>query len=393
MFAFINEEKMPGFLSRDHFRIWRVKVNNALSIFGPDQEAPMCLNIKFSEEEKTATYGTMSLADIKNEIRKLWKTNKHIEGILNQIPEIEDYYREGTAPYLAEAISSCNPEVPYKEIREKLDELFGMGEFIVQIAGEYCHAARTITLYTRNIISTATHGRTPEENFEAVFAHELFHAYHYQGNDKELICRCDYTSNVVKESLAAAFEWHYCNERGIAGNAMPHKTWKRHSVLVYPYSGARYLFDPVSFALQDADFCNVFQMSLTDMDGALRVLVPSCRFYAIKNQQLFNLRLAFDKLMKQDAIGVIAHREIPAIIRERKNRLLIPRLLDLNYSNIHFHATQYPILATAPMCDKAGREKSYADPVHRIGKTNYYLTAQWTEDQRDLLLDWIWEHR
>ena len=102
---------------------------------------------------------------------------------------------------------------------------------------------------------------------------------------------------------------------------------------------------------------------------------------------------SFDTLMKQDLISVIAQREITSIIRQKKNRRLIPQLMDLNYSNKNFHATQYPILATAPMLDSAGREKSYADPVLRIGKTNYYLTAQWNKDHLDLLLDWIWQHR
>ena len=106
-----------------------------------------------------------------------------------------------------------------------------------------------------------------------------------------------------------------------------------------------------------------------------------------------HLRAAFDALMKQDIISVIAQREIPAIIRQKKNRHLIPLLMDLNYSNQHFHATQYPILATAPMLDSSGHEKSYADPVLRIGKTNYYLTAQWNKDHIDLLIDWIWQHR
>ena len=163
--------------------------------------------------------------------------------------------------------------------------------------------------------------------------------------------------------------------------------------MVYPYSGAQYLIDSASLLLIDFDFCNVFQMSLTDMDGALRVLLPLHLFYAIKNHKAIDMRLAFDKLMKKDPIGVIAHREITSIIRKPENRLLIPDLMDLSYSNKHFHATQYPILAIAPMLDKAGRKKSYSDPVHSYGKKEFYLTQQWSEDQLDLLLDWIWEHR
>lgn len=393
MFTFINEEKMPKFLSRDHFRIWLQKANKALALVGLGEEAPKFLNIEFSDAEKSAIYGTMTLNEIKKEVRNLWETTRRVEDILNQLLEIEDYYRDGTSDFLAETISSCNIGISPKEIRKKLDELFGMGEFKVQTAGEYCHATRTITLYTRTIMTTDVYGRTREDNFEVVFAHELFHAYHYQNNDEELIWRHDYTASVVKESLASAFEYYYCDKYGIAGNNALYKTWKKHSVVVYPYSGAQYLIDSASLLLIDFDFCNVFQMSLTDMDGALRVLLPLQLFYAIKNHKTLDLRLAFDKLMKKDPIGVIAHREITSIIRKPENRLLIPDLMDLGYSNKHFHATQYPILATTPMLDKAGRKKSYSDPVHSYGKKEFYLTQQWSEDQLDLLLDWIWEHR
>ena len=121
--------------------------------------------------------------------------------------------------------------------------------------------------------------------------------------------------------------------------------------------------------------------------------------YKIKNLILYrekevvvtNLRKAFDTLMKQDTIGKIAQREIPAIIR--KNRLIIPMLLDLNYSKTHFHTTQYPILATKPMIDGSGVNRSYSKPVHIIGKTKYYLNSQWDKKQFNLLLDWIWANR
>ena len=106
-----------------------------------------------------------------------------------------------------------------------------------------------------------------------------------------------------------------------------------------------------------------------------------------------DLRKAFDELMKKDKISVIAQREIPSIIRQGRNRSLIPQLLDLDYSYDNFHMTQYPVLSTAPMYDASGHLKSYTDPVLRLGKTNYYMSAQWSEGHIDLLLDWIWANR
>ena len=394
MFTFVNEGRMPPFLTKDDFYIWHQKVSDVLSmIFGSAEEAPNTLNVKFSNEERVVVYGAMSPDEIKREIGNLWNINKHVKDILSQILKVDDYYQGETPWYLAKAISFCNAGVSPEDILRKLNELFGLGEFSTLTTGEYCHATKTITLYTNSILSAAAYGSTHAEKLEVVFAHELFHAYHYQNNDAELIWRRDYTGSVVKEALASAFEYHYCDIYSIAGNRELYKTWKQHSVKIYPYSGAQYLLDEVSLRLQTTAFACVFKTSVKDLDGALRALLPVEVFYAIKNQKEMDLRQAFNKLMSKDAIGVIAHREITAIIRKPENRLLIPQLMDLTYSNTHFHATHYPIVATAPMKDAAGRKKSYADPVHRYGNREFYLTAQWDENQRELLLNWIWEHR
>jgi hypothetical protein len=306
---------------------------------------------------------------------------------------------------LAENIHVNNQKDSYKKIREILDKLFGEVYFNEYVLGEYYHTKKRIVLYTKNIEHVAIHGRSTVQNFEVTFIHELFHAYHYRDDDREIRLRRDYTSTVVKESFAAAFEWNYCIEYRIAGDRELWWKWQKYSVITYPYSGAQYLIDETAYKLQATDFCVIFKMSLTDMDQALRILTL-IEFYDIKNLiqyrekevKVTDLRAAFDTLMKQDSIFTIAKREIPSIIGKKRNRTyinlhLIPLLMDLKYSNQHFQATQYPILSTTPMLDNAGREKSYTDPVFRRGNTNYYLTAQWNEKQLDLLLDWIWTHR
>ena len=160
-----------------------------------------------------------------------------------------------------------------------------------------------------------------------------------------------------------------------------------------------------SYHLNCEKFRNIFKESLEDMDAAMRELLNNADFYEIKNAtQLKNkivketvksdLRAAFDELMKQDAIGIIAQREIPSIIRQSKNRLLIPCLLDIDYCYRTFNLTQYPVLATSPMYDDSGRVRSYIDPVLRLGKTNYYLCAQWDKNRHlEPLLNWIWENK
>ncbi len=180
--------------------------------------------------------------------------------------------------------------------------------------------------------------------------------------------------------------------------------------MYYPYSGARtllhYAITPsYKYTLHSKKFCDVFNKSLTDVDVAMRALLDDDEFYCVKNsltvKEKFvkvptlptDLRGAFDEIMKNDSIGVIAQREITSIIRQNKNRLLIRDLLDVSYCEHTFGLTRYPVLSTAPMYDDLGHPRSYTDPVFRIGKTEYYLCKEWQERHRKALLDWIWENR
>ena len=402
MFTFINYSLMPSYLSKSIFGDWFKKFNRALVKIGLSEwdYSNADIEIEFSDEEKAETHGIISLEDVKEKIKKIWKIDERIEGILSQINNVDDYFNQKMSSPLAENIHGNNQKDSYEKIREILDKLFGEVYFNEYVLGEYYHTKKRIVLYTKNIEHVIPHGRMVDQNFEITFIHELFHAYHYRNDDIEIRFRRDYTSTVVKESFAAAFEWNYCVEYKIAGDRDLWWKWQKYSVLAYPYSAAQYLIDETAYKLQATDFCVIFKMSLTDMDQSLRILTL-IEFYDIKNLiqyrekevKVTDLRAAFNQLMKQDSIGTIAHREITSIIKKRKNRLLIPKLMDLDYSKKHFHATQYPILAMSPMVDDAGRKRSYADPVHRSGKKEYYLNKEWKEYQLDLLLDWIWTHR
>ena len=405
MFTFV---RLPSYLSARNFNEWYTKISTTAKNIGLSVPVSDDLMISFSDTEKTRIFGSLSVEEAKNKIREKWNISERANDLLDGLQTPEDFHESQLASPLAEEISAANRDrkETYESVRAQLEDIFDMVAFKQLILGEYIHP-QIIVLYTKNIEHTQKapgEKRTLEQIYEEVFAHEMFHAYHYQNEPEELVERMDYTSRVVKESLAAAFEWAYCVENKIPNADDLRYDWDRYSVITYPYSGAKHLLQPVHHkamvCLDKTAFCDVFHTSLVDMDRALRMLV-SDEFYRIKNLIHYrekkvistDLRAAFDTLMKQDLISVIAQREITSIIRQKKNRRLIPQLMDLNYSNKNFHATQYPILATAPMLDSAGREKSYADPVLRIGKTNYYLTAQWNKDHLDLLLDWIWQHR
>ena len=396
----IDTDSMPSRLKLTHFAVWTRRFNRLLSKIGLNEWdfSESTIHVKFSNKEETKNYGTISLDEAIDIVRKKWKLDETSEKILSQIRDIDTYHQEQQSSLLAEVIHASNREQSYDEIRQILDNLFGKVYFTGRILGEYRNSERTILLYTKNIELASAPDRTLEQSFELTFIHELFHAYHYRKNDRELRLRRDYTSDVIKESFAAAFEWDYCVEYKIAGDCDLRRDWEIHSVVAYPYSGAQHLIDWTDHKLQDTHFCTIFKESSYDMDGALRNLLI-LDFYNVKNVVLYrekevvatDLRKAFDTLMKQDTIGKIAQREIPAIIR--KNRLIIPMLLDLNYSKTHFHTTLYPILATKPMIDGSGVNRSYSKPVHIIGKTKYYLNSQWDKKQLDFLLDWIWANR
>ena len=405
MFTFV---RLPSYLSARNFNEWYTKISTTAKNIGLSVPVSDDLMISFSDTEKTRIFGSLSVEEAKNKIRERWNISECANNLLDRLQSPEDFHESQLTSPLAEEISAANRDrnETYESVRAQLEDIFDMVAFKQLVLGEYIHP-QIVVLYTKNIEHTQhapNEKRTLEQIFEEVFAHEMFHAYHYRNEPEELVERMDYTSRIIKESLASAFEWDYCVENEIPNADDLRYEWARYSVMTYPYSGAKHLLQPVPrramVCLDKPVFCDVFHTSLVDMDRALRILVPD-EFYRIKNlihyreKKVMNidLRAAFDTLMKQDIISVIAQREIPAIIRQKKNRHLIPQLMDLNYSNKHFHATQYPVLATMPMLDGAGREKSYADPVLRIGKTNYYLTAQWNKDHLDLLLDWIWQHR
>ena len=388
-----------------HFVAWLRKFNQLINKIGLPvwDSTKIDVNVKFSNKEEAKTYGTMSLNEVKNKIRSKWKLDKGAEETLSQIRDIDVYYNEQWSSLLAEEIHITNREDSYEKIRKILDELFGKVYFTKRILGEYCHISKTIVLYVKNIEYTNVAGRTTTQNFELTFIHELFHAYHYRDNKREIRLRRDYTSTVIKESFAAAFEWNYCIEHKITGDSDLHRDWENHSVVVYPYSGAQHLIDWIGYKLIAPDFCVIFKESLIDMDQALRILLP-LDFYDIKNRIYYyekevvgttpNSCSAYDdfcKTMKKKKVGQIAKEEIPLVINRKPS--LVTDLLTENYSRKEFNLPA-AVLSPTQVFLPCGDRKYYADPKVTANGKKYFLYMHWRdEDHREHLLKWIWANR
>ena len=381
---------MPPYLKTVHFVAWLRKFNQLINEIGlPEWNFSNAdISIKFSNEEKTKIYGTMSLNEVKAEIERKWKLNERAKKILERIKDVDTYYNEEIASPLAEEIHCANREYPYDVIRAELDELFGKVYFKARILGEYYHQSKTIVLYAKSIECTGIPGRNVVQSFEVTFIHELFHAYHYRNNGSEIISRHDYTNTVVKESLAAAFEWGYCVKNTISGDLDLRRVWEKHSVLAYPYSGAQALTDQHKRVLKATEFCDIFKESLLDMDKALRDMLPLVDFYNIKNLIVSDIRKAFDSVMKMDKIGVIAQREIPVIIKN--NKVLREKLHDKAYCQNTFNISYAVLSPTRQFL--SNKYRYYEDPII-VDKKEYFLCSQWDKKHLTRLLDWLWANR
>jgi hypothetical protein len=390
----IDAAYMPSCLIEEHFDVWAQKFNQLIKKIGLKEWdfSESTIHIKFSNKEETKKYGNMSLDEAKDIIRKKWKLDERAEELLSQIHDIDTLNGEQWSSHLAEVILVSNREYSYDEIRKILDELFGRVYFTKRILGEYRHSERTILLYAKNIELTRAAGRTLEQSFELTFIHELFHAYHYRRNDRELRHRRDYTSDVVKESLAATFEWSYCVEYKIAGDSDLRRDWETHSVLAYPYSGAKHLINCSTCKLECTRFRIIFNESLDDIDQALRLLLPTHDFYSVKNIEkevmVTDSRKAFDALMGDD-VGIIAQREIPIIVK--KNKSLREKLLDMGYCKTTFKIS-YPVLSLTREF-LSGQYRYYEDSIIYYGK-EYFLCSEWDKKRHlNPLLDWLWANR
>lgn len=400
----IDSTNTPPYLNDAFFTYWFNKFNKLLVKIGLSEWncSNVDLKVEFSNEEKKKLYGTLTIEELKEIIRDSWGIHKEIEEILDKIDIYDDYHK-----LLQELMGAIYRIYPERDCRnpEDLHALLEDLEFEMPIFGEYINNHKLIILYIPNIEKAAVdHGNISSREIEKVFIHELFHAYHYADDNDELVKRYDYTSKIVKESLASAFEWYYCIENKINGDDKLKDSWYKYSVLFYPYSGARNFLLEIGrfsgkYTLDNKKFLKGFDCSLTDMDGSLRYLLPY-DFYRIKNLICYltkptttsNASITFHefkKLYSGKTVGTIAKEEIPPIVK--KKTFLATLLLDRGYCKTTFDFDSYTILATNRI-RKGGNYRYYSTSI-KINTDDYYICSQWYENQRDALLHWIWINR
>ena len=200
MFTFV---RLPSYLSARNFNEWYTKISTTAKNIGLSVPVSDDLMISFSDTEKTRIFGSLSVEEAKNKIREKWNISERANDLLDGLQTPEDFHESQLASPLAEEISAANRDQKktYESVRAQLEDIFDMVAFKQLILGEYIHP-QIIVLYTKNIEHTQQapgEKRTLEQIYEEVFAHEMFHAYHYQNEPEELVERMDYTSRVVKE--------------------------------------------------------------------------------------------------------------------------------------------------------------------------------------------------
>lgn len=244
------------------------------------------LTVRFSAEEKKKTYGVFSMQEAKEEIRTLFPRDEgvreRLEGLLAEIETREQLWNnaEGLA-YRSRLGEDFDARSVYARIRE----IASATKFSHVILGEYFHGRREIVLYANSILQTVKN-RTAEQAFEEVFAHELFHAYHYfylhdlqnDIKDADILSRTDKTCEVAMESLASYYENAYCEEYRFPVDLRD--VWYKNEPAIYPYAGAKYIQN-------DREFEEILRCS-SDLDAALRKLLFKSdegrrQFYMIKN--------------------------------------------------------------------------------------------------------------
>ena len=236
-----------------------------------------------------------TVSDLLDEIRYRWP-NLSKEAINRIIELLNDTHRDDfNIDSLIEQIGceirndlDPNHDYDHDDTRNVFDDLRDIMSHSVYLPnkssflklGCYFPDDNKIVLYTRAIEKNAKDNRMYYKDlFNEVLAHELLHWAHYEyarhNSGYDLLYRGDYTTRVLKESLATAFEERYCVEHSIFSDF---SSTYRNSVAVHPYAGGKYLKDPIIFD-------TIFRESVFDSDKALREML--CRrvneFYDVKN--------------------------------------------------------------------------------------------------------------
>lgn len=249
------------------------------------QESPKCadyvkneVTLVFDDCHKPNTF--VDLVAMRRFVRSIRRRfPKELEGspfyrineILKQLENCENYQMKDE---LMDEIASLLEEKdgfpgPLGVAIKRLIDRYGRVGFYV--LGDYNHREKTVTIYMRNVLDS--HPYDCDELVISIFAHEIFHAYHFylmQLRNRYEVMRImrhrSIEDDIVVEGLASYFE-HYFDERHKLTNRAIEieNSWRRYSPYVYPYSGARWIID-------DQHFKYIVEISSYLLDKGFRIL-------------------------------------------------------------------------------------------------------------------------
>lgn len=244
--------------------------------------------VRFSDETPVKTYGHKTISDIKKELidlllkklnslneeeyQKFKESYEDLIDDINKAVKTDDLMKYAST--LAEMLMdrrddeyANNEKNQYEDLKKMVEDIIQSCAFESHVLGSFNYVSNwkgslsntdflEIVLYVNNIYNAKDYYGGLLNAFEAVIAHEMFHYYHfckteityydYKHNENmyipwEFSQRNDFLSSVVKESFASYFESIYCKDHNINNNVS--SSWYKHSITIYPYSGAKYIKD------------------------------------------------------------------------------------------------------------------------------------------------------
>ncbi len=147
------------------------------------------------------------------------------------------------------AIMTTFPAV--KDPISKIIDMLHKIKIVHGVLGIFDRDVPAIVMYLKPILKTARRRNiSPENVLRLVYAHELFHYYHWSMVKELHTVRWRYSSkhncspsNVVIESLAASFEYYYARDvlKVPVWCTLREKEWSSYDIWEWPYSGAYYI--------------------------------------------------------------------------------------------------------------------------------------------------------
>ena len=355
--------------------------------------------LEFSDKEIKTQEAQYDFDSIKKEILELIPDS--VRAIVNNSRDsselyckLEELYGKG---FIEESLFS-----KYQKMLKKAPHFRNYSS--IYKAGDYSYWQHRITLYYNVIKRDTFKGKPRIQAFEEVFIHELFHAYHYAIAEKkgliELKERTDYTSRVVKESLAAYFELKYCNHYGIETNI--EDDWHV-SPCRYPYSGAK--------RIKEGYLNRIFEKSCENLDDALREMLEENEFYDVKNiveYSVIKVSVPSKPSGLHPSWGGAPIITIPPTItkKKRKNKQKVLAVInelrtvgrltahtsdvlsDVIYTQIEFGISSFPVLKEKGSITAKESKHYYVSPIITIDGIEYSVVNHWVRDSLDRFIEW-----